>query len=357
MSNNRCALIGTVGIPPIYGGFETLAEYLALFLNNELLLTVYCSRKRYNERPKERHGVKLKYIPIDANGISSVFYDAVSILDASNKNDVLLLLGVSGAWILPVIKMFKRRIRIVTNIDGIEWKREKWSGISTKILKKLEEIAITQSDKIIVDNEGIAEYVRNNYRKDVTLIEYGADHVSYESISSELLGRFPFLSESYYCSIARIEPENKVHIILESFKKNQRNLVFIGNWNANDYARKLYNDYNKLSNIHLIGPIYDLVDLNAIRSNCVVYIHGHSAGGTNPSLVEAMYLGRSIIAYDVVYNRYTTENCASYFDSSEHLIEELNSHIDNGKAMKEISTKRYTWNRMVKKYYSILKKD
>src|SRR5690606_38431547 len=149
--------------------------------------------------------------------------------------------------------------------------------------------------------------------------------------------------------VCRIEPENNVHLILEAFKEYPAlNLIIVGNWENSDYARTLRNKYGNLENIFLLDPIYDQNKLNQIRSNCYVYVHGHSAGGTNPSLVEAMYLGLAIIAYGVNYNRETTLNKALYF----HNVDSLKTHLSNlsileiekiGLEMEDIAKQNYTW--------------
>ena len=118
--------------------------------------------------------------------------------------------------------------------------------------------------------------------------------------------------------VCRIEPENNVHVVLKAFAQlPEKTFVMVGNWNNSEYGKSMKADYGNYSNIHLLDPIYDQVKLDKLRSNCLVYIHGHSAGGTNPSLVEAMYLGRPVIAFDVSYNCVTTENKALYFKNGK----------------------------------------
>ena len=132
-----------------------------------------------------------------------------------------------------------------------------------------------------------------------------------------VLNQFPFLSENYAFKVCRIEPENNVHLILEAFYKYPLlNIVLVGNWNNSVYGKQLKLQFESFENIYLLEPIYDQNILNQLRSNCYLYIHGHSAGGTNPSLVEAMYLELPIIAYDINYNRETTSNKALYFKDS-----------------------------------------
>lgn len=169
-----------------------------------------------------------------------------------------------------------------------------------------------------------------------------------------------FLNSRYALTVCRIEPENNIHVILDAFSRDVAfPVVMIGNWDYSDYGKELKSRYQTNCNIHLMDPVYDLEKLNAVRQGCFVYLHGHSCGGTNPSLVEAMYLGLPIIAYDVNFNRETTENRALYFQNTEDLRNLIGS-VDQKQlqlishAMKEIALRRYTWKRISDLYAALL---
>jgi len=300
---------------------------------------------------------RLIYLPLKANGWQSIFYDYLSILHAILHSDTILVLGVSGCTIIPIIKIFIKR-KFIINIDGLEWKRDKWNFISKFILKVSEIFAIKFADIIITDNKHIQDYVKFNYNKDSELIEYGGDNsLNYTSVRDVIVKNIiPF--DKYALFTCRIEPENNIHIILEAFSNSHSiNLVGIGNWKGSKYGRKLRNLYSSSENIVLLEYISDQELLNYIKSKSYIYIHGHSAGGTNPSLVEAMYLGLPIIAYDVPYNRETTNNKADYFSDSEDLLITLLSInndylISNAASMKIIAEERYKWKLITEKYES-----
>jgi len=353
--NKKISIIGTVGIPAKYGGFETLAEHLTKNLYNQFDITVYCSSKSYDKKLETHNNSKLKYINLNANGIQSIPYDIISILKSVKYTDTLLILGVSGAIILPFIKLFSKK-RIVINIDGLEWKRSKWGKGAKWFLRYSERIAVKYSDVVVTDNKFIQEYVKFEYDIDSNLIAYGADHVTKETLSDELKTMYPFLNQKYAFKVCRIEPENNIHIILEAFKENKYlNIVIIGNWLSSEYGINLKSRYSKMKNINLIDPIYNQKILNQIRSNCYIYIHGHSAGGTNPSLVEAMYLELPIFAYGIQYNRETTLNKAFYFNNKDELIELLkNINEKNIKKiavnMRILAEENYTWSKISKQY-------
>ncbi|KAA3157315.1 glycosyltransferase family 1 protein, partial [Akkermansia sp. BIOML-A63] len=184
------------------------------------------------------------------------------------------------------------------------------------------------------------------------LIAYGGDHTQRkvsEERQQEILNKYGVKPNDYSISVCRIEPENNSHILCEAFAKSGKDLVFVGNWNHCDYSRNLKKRYSSYRNIHLVDSVYDLDELYALRNQCECYIHGHSAGGTNPSLVEAMSFGKPIIAFDVVYNRETTGNKAYYFKNCKELIERLHEDKD-GTPMKEIAQTHYTWKTITGQY-------
>jgi hypothetical protein len=170
------SIIGTAGIPARYGGFETLAENIVRNKISEIQYTVFCSARFYREQQDEYFGAKLKYIDLKPNGMSSIWYDLISMFLSLNS-DVMLILGVSGSIFLPIIRLLYRG-RIIVNVDGIEWKRLKWNKLEQFILRISERVAVRYSDVVIGDNQGILEYILKEYKKEAILIEYGADHIS-----------------------------------------------------------------------------------------------------------------------------------------------------------------------------------
>ncbi len=342
------AIIGTVGIPACYGGFETLAEQLADKIQDKFNVTVYCSARAYREKPEKLGKISLRYINLNANGKQSILYDIRSILDALKYADTLLILGVGGCVLLPFLKLFRIKAKIVVNIDGIEWRRAKWSGAAKHYLHFAEKCAVKYADEIICDNQVIVDYVRENYGKKSQLIEYGADHLPNVTVTQT--------EQPYAFGVCRIEPENNVHLILETFSETpEMHLKFAGNWNNSEYGRSLYSKYVNTSNIELLDPVYDQKKLCTVRGGCALYIHGHSCGGTNPSLVEAMIQGVPIAAYDVNFNRETTENAALYFSDIADLKSIITSHSSdkNGNRMQQIALRRYTWKRIADLYMKL----
>jgi glycosyltransferase involved in cell wall biosynthesis len=353
LKTKNIAVIGTAGIPANYGGFETLVEYLVGHLAQRFNFIVYCSSSSYPVNTRHYKGARLVYLPINANGKSSILYDCLSIIHSLFIADTILVLGVGGAFLLPFIRLFTNKI-IITNIDGLEWKRDKWGRIAKFYLFVQEKIAAKFSHRLIADNVGIENYILEKYGRSSELIAYGGSHAFHSELSQKTFDAYK-IQMPYAFTVCRIEPENNIHIILKAFSNSNRNLIIVGNWQSSKYGESLRLMYGKFSNIKMLDPIYDQTVLNEIRSNCAIYIHGHSAGGTNPSLVEAMWLGLPIFAWKVNYNLFTTEENAIFFDSATTLQNLVNT-VDEadlrtiGTRLAEVAKRKYSWEQISESY-------
>ena len=351
----KVAIIGTNGLPGRYGGWDQLLNHLTLILKNKFSFVVYTSSYNAVKGLKEFNGARLKIVPLKANGMQSIFYDGMSLIHAAICYDVLLVLGTSGCIFLPFIKLFKKKI--ILNPDGQEWKRGKWSKPVKWFLVISERFGIKYADVIIADNKKIQEYLFTTYKIKSILIEYGGDNATFIPISQATMNKYSIIPNQYAFKVCRIEPENNIDLILEAFKDSKLPFILIGNWNFSQYGKNTRKKYSKYENLKLLDPIYDQKCLDELRSNCGIYIHGHSVGGTNPSLVEAMYLGLCCVVYNVDYNVETTENSAIYFSSAGELQKIINEFEKNGinvavykSKMREIAKRRYTWDVIIEKY-------
>lgn len=344
------SIVGTQGIPGKYGGFETLVEQLTAQVtaeqcNQTIDYKVFCSSTDLKQKQKRCGRANLYYTPLSANGISSIPYDCISLFRAMGRSHCILLLGVSGAIFLPLVRFFTNT-RIVTNIDGLEWKREKWGGFARWFLHLSERIAVRFSHCIIADNKAIQQHAEESYGCHAELIAYGYNHAMRdiaEDIQLTSLSKFRVEPNQYNLSICRIEPENNCHLVLEAAAQSGAKLLFIGNWERSKYGRELKAKYSTFQNITISDPVYDLDTLFALRRYAMRYIHGHSAGGTNPSLVEAMIFGNEIATYDVVYNRFTTNELGLFFDSAESLSEILKQEPKKSPELTQLAQERYNW--------------
>ena len=321
-------------------------------------ITVYCQKTPKTNRLAEFNGSQLTYLPFKANGAESIVYDIVSIAISWFKYDTLLILGSPGCIILPLLKLFKNTSTIV-NFGGLEWERDKWGKGARWFLRFSEKMAINHATKIVADNQHFCNYIKSEYNKESNLIEYGGDHSSRIAIDVALIKKYPFLKLEYDVSVSRAQIDNNLHLLLEAYSKTpERNLVLVSNYNNFEYGRDLKKKYSSFSNLFLQDAVYDLKELDAIRSNAKLYIHSHTFCGTAPSLVEAMNLGLPIIAFDVPTNHFTTENKALYFTDANDLtaiIKNLSIAMETslGIEMKEISDRRYTWQQIANKYSAL----
>ena len=356
----KIALVGIVGVPGRYGGFETLAEHLILNWPNAADHFLCFCEKKSKSLEFNFSNTKRLFLPLRANGASSILYDLLGILIAVfNRCDVIILLGISGAFSLLFLRVIPKKYRpkIITNIDGIEWRRQKWRYWQRALLKKLERVAVLYSDIVIADNKAVQDYVMHTYGIDSQLIAYGGDHVRKrpERDSADFKCELP-----YFFKVCRIEPENNIELILLAFSKvpNER-LVIVGNWSNSDYGILLRKNYRKFVNIEILDPIYDLDILYNLRCSSKGFIHGHSAGGTNPSLVEAMFFKKSIFAFDCDFNRHTLRGTGNYFNSAEELVDLLNSgETTLCRAHEEIlsvAEENYCWRDITASYYRLVR--
>ena len=352
-------IVGCAGLPAAYGGFETLAENLVLYQERAKLaveMTVFCGKPTPPAKPESFHRARLHYLPLKANGLSSVLYDLCSlVIAARDRADAVLILGVSGAIGFPLMRGLTR-VRLVTNIDGIEWRRAKWGWLARNFLRLSEWVAVRCSHELIADNQAVADYVKATYGVSCTVIAYGGDHAT-------AVAETPYphpLPAHYALAICRIEPENNVEMILEAFTRlSGESLVFVGNWNSSDFGRSMRTRYRECKNISMLDPEYDLGALRRLRAGSSFYLHGHSAGGTNPSLVEMMHFGIPVLAYDCAFNRHTTKNQALFFCSAAELITQLETvtkeqAVAVGSSMLNIATSDYMWDSVGAEYFRVV---
>lgn len=353
----KVAIIGIQGLPANYGGFETMVEnIIGENQSSDIAYTVFCSQTDMGGcELQEYKGAKLEYIHSPSHGIHSLRYYAMSLMKVVQGYDTVLILGLAGGWYLPFFKI-RSKAKVIVNVDGIERKRAKFHRAGKALLYVLERLSVCFADQLISDNEGIRQFLKDAYQKDSVMIAYGGDHVMRhitQEQQKQILKKYGVGKDSYAMAVCRIEPENNCHLTLEAFAHTKEELVFVGNWDRSEYGRKLKAQYSTLANIHIINPVYDLDTLFALRNNARCYIHGHSVGGTNPSLVEAMFFGKPILAYDVVFNRETMFNKGYYWKNEDELVKLLKQNYLGGKEIQQMANEHYTWKKIAAQYEAI----
>ena len=356
----KLAIVGAHGLPAKYGGYCTLAEYLAEYKPEDFDVTVYCVRSEYKEYPNEYKGVHLEWVDYPARGMMAWKFHRYGIKHAlAHGADCILLCGPNGGFTLPFHR--KDRDKFFMNVGGVEWKRNKYNAIMRWVMRTLMKSAVNNSAHLVADNIGMQEYYEEEYgRRDSRVIAYGGDQATNAAITPEALKKYPFLKDKFAVAIARIQSDNNTEMLLEAFKDARMPLVYIGNWNVTDWSKEIRAKYSQYPNLILLDAIFDIPVLNQIRGNCTLYIHGHSAGGTNPSLVEAMHLGVPLLCYDNGFNNNTTFNQALYFKSADDIKKILETKSDEeladvGKRMKTLAVENYRWETIAEKYYDFFR--
>jgi glycosyltransferase involved in cell wall biosynthesis len=348
-------IIGSNGIPARYGGFETFAEQISIKLAGNYHVVVVCSSYLYlpDERQSSWNNISRIFVGLRANGWFSLLYDLRSLWISSEKADYILMLGSGSAIFLPLFSARTRR-KIIVHIDGLEWRRQKWNLFARITLRLGKWCSEIFARSILIDNKGLSSFISMKYQYKLGYITYGGEHLPQPEVSSF------FRERPYALMIARAEPENNLHVVLETFENsNVMDLIIISNWQNSRYGRNLFVKYANKPYITLSEPIYDTSELQQYRRNCRIYIHGHSAGGTNPSLVEAMYTGVPIIAWDNEFNRITTNSLALYFKTKQELsliISALNTETlkQTSGQMKLFAVENYTWTKVAEDLINIL---
>jgi len=358
----KIGILGCRGIPNHYGGFEQFAEYLSKGLV-ELGMEVWV----YNSHNHPYHedewmGVHLIhcYDPEYKIGTAGQFiYDLNCILDSRKRNfDIIYQLGntSSAVWhrLLPV-KPYR-----VSNMDGLEWIRTKYSQKVRKFLKYAEKMAVNSNDLLIADSEAIQEYVFKTYQREAVFIPYGAE--VFNDPNPSLLRNYGLLPNAYFMLISRFQPDNHIEEIIKGVLMSSTDLplLVIGSYQSK-FGNYLYRSYNS-DRIRFLGSIFDIEILNQLRYYSRLYFHGHSSGGTNPSLLEAMASSAVICAHDNPFNRAVLKTDAFFFQDEYQIASLLNQETDIEKQSVWIREnidrlrKVYNWEKIINTYFELFSK-
>jgi len=353
----RIAILGTRGIPNHYGGFEQLAEYLAPGLAEAGHdVTVYNSHNHpYREKTWKGVHIRHCYDPEYRLGSAGQFiYDLNCLLDARRqKYDVILQLGYTSSSIWGVL--FPRKSKIIYNLDGLEWQRTKYSPTIRKFLLYAEKLAVKYSDYYISDSPVIQTYFRDKYGIESEYIAYGA--ALFGQADPQVLHGYGVTPGEYFLLMARMEPENNIEMILNGYVQSdtRRPILVVGD-TINTYGKYLRTKFGVDKRVIFTGGIYDQWKVHCLKAYCRLYFHGHSTGGTNPSLLEAMASEALIAAHDNAFNRQVLEGDALYFSGPEHvtgLVDSLVVPLDAAGIRQRNRTKiveRFSWPDIISQY-------
>ena len=357
-------ILGTHGIPAAYGGFETAAENVALHLRDHgWRVIVYCQEQGSGPvREDVWRGIERVIVPVDRDGwLGTSTFDWITVRHASRHRDVCLTFGYNTA----IFNVLQRVLGVpnVINMDGIEWSRARWGKLRQAILFANERVACTVGDHLIADHPCINEYLeRKAPARKISTITYGA-HAVHEASYRPVLER-GLTPGKYLTLICRPIPENSILELVQAFSAKTRGyqLAIFGKYTPDSdlYHRAVVEAAS--DEVLFVGAIYEPSHVAALRFHSAIYLHGHTVGGTNPSLVEALAVGNPVVAHDNPYNRWVAGGGALYFDdveSASSCITELLDSADLRGALSASSRARhaeeFTWEHVAGQYEAVLR--
>lgn len=329
----RIAMIGTRGVPARYGGFETAIEEIgSRLVDRGHRVTVYCRNE--GQTQTEHLGMELVNLPaLRRKSLETLSHTATSIRHARrHRPDAAIVFNAANA---PFLGQLRRAgIPTAVHMDGLEWKRAKWKGVGARYYKWAERKAACSGATLIADAQGIADYLESAYGRPSTLISYGAPILE---PSDDRLAELDLQPQGYHLVVARMEPENHVLEIVRGYARARSTLplVVVGSAPYGDEYIASIRNAAEDSEVRFTGAVWDQDLLNQLYAHCRSYLHGHSVGGTNPSLLRAMGCGAPVTAFEVSFNREVTGGLARFFADCADVAEAIAAdEVDPGSAVK-----------------------
>jgi glycosyltransferase involved in cell wall biosynthesis len=355
----KIGILGTRGIPNAYGGFEQFAQYLSLGLVQRGHSVWVYNSSDHPYQQKEWKGIHIIHCK-DWEGLigtaGQFLYDYNCLRDARGRSfDILLQLGYTSNSVWH--RLWPKGMLNVINMDGLEWKRSKYGALTRKFLERAEAWAARHGDVLVADSTAIRDYILEKYGAEAIYIPYGADIP--ENYDPLVPGRWQLQPNDYLLLMARMEPENNVEMIIKGWMASEKKkpLALVGN-TGNRFGQYLTTTYQH-KNLHFLGAIYDQTTVNSLRHYCSLYLHGHSVGGTNPSLLEAMACESVIAAHNNSFNSAVLGEDAYYFSTSGDISDII--AVEAGAATAPVWKARnlekvrqlYNWERIVERYVEL----
>lgn len=362
MAERQLSILGTRGIPAAHGGFETFAERLAVHLKQRgWEITVYCQEDSgQGIWESEWCGVRRVHLPAPLQGSrGTVLFDWKSTRHVIGRPGLILILGYNTALFCALYRL-RKRINLI-NMDGIEWRRAKWSIPARTWLWLNERLGCWLGDHLIADHPEIARHLATRVRRSkITTIPYGADSVT--EADAALIARYGLKPCAYALLIARGEPENSILEVVSAYSRETRGvkLVVLGRYDsAHRYQRRVMEVAS--SEVKFLGAIYDKEVVSALRFHARLYVHGHQVGGTNPSLVEALGAGSAVLAHDNSFNRWVAGPSQRYFATQLECARQLDDIMNNEMTLQNMRVgsrarhqEAFSWSRVLDEYENLL---
>lgn len=360
----RIALVGTRGVPARYGGFETCVEEVGRRLvDRGHDVFVYCRRIADVEPADEYLGMNLVHLPaMRRRSLETLSHTGLSVAHLLRRRvDVVLLFNAANAPWLPLIRA--ARMPVATHVDGLEWKRAKWGATGKRYYRAAESLAVRWSDALIADAVGISDYYREQFDVPTELIAYGAPSV--DTDAAHRLAELGLVAGEYHLVVARFEPENHVHLIVDGYRRSAARfpLVVVG---AAPYSDRYTDQVHALAGgdprVRFLGGVWDQELLDQLYAHAYLYLHGHSVGGTNPSLLRAIGAATATTAFDVGFNREVLGDSGRYFATPDALAAELDRAEGDVEGTRERARAagraalRYDWDDVAARYEDLCRR-
>jgi glycosyltransferase involved in cell wall biosynthesis len=358
----RIALVGTRGVPARYGGFETAVEEVGRRLadaGHEVV--VYCRTAGDEPRPETHLGMRLVHLPaMHRRSLETLSHTGLSVAHLlAHRVDAAIVFNAANAPWLPLLRA--ARIPVATHVDGLEWKRAKWGGTGKRYYRVVEALSVRWSDALIADAQGIADYYRDEFAASTEQIAYGAPKIA--GGASHKLADVGLTPRGYHLVVARFEPENHVHVIVDGYRRSGATLplVVVGSAPyADEYTRQVHELAD--DRVRFLGGVWDQELLDQLYANCATYLHGHSVGGTNPSLLRAIGAGAATLAFDVSFNREVLQASGRYFTTPDDVAAVLNgaeadpSGVRRDGNAARVMAARYDWDDVAEGYEALCRR-
>ncbi|WP_104091175.1 DUF1972 domain-containing protein [Arthrobacter sp. GMC3] len=359
----RIALVGTRGVPARYGGFETCVEEVGQRLASRGHdVVVYCrGGKPGGSADKEYLGMKLVHLPAPKKrSLETLVHTGLSVGHIiGHRVDAAIVFNAANAPWLPALRA--ARIPVATHVDGLEWRRAKWGPAGKMYYRLAEAVSVKLSDALIADARGIQDYYSAQHAAESQLISYGAPILG--KLEPDKISSIGLAPGQFHLVVARFEPENHVDTIVQGYVASDAKypLVVVGSapYSA-DYTRKVSEAAD--SRVRFLGGVWDQELLNQLYAHALVYWHGHSVGGTNPSLLRAIGAGAATNAFDINFNREVLGDSGEYFSTPEQipaLVHEAEGDACKIARRSQASVERareYSWDDVADRYESLCRR-
>lgn len=333
------AMVGTRGVPAAYGGFETAIEEVGRRLADRGHEVVVYSRGS-SSRPRRHLGMRVVHLPaLPVKQLETLSHTGLSTLHLGlrRRPDAAFVFNAANSPFVPLLRL--RRVPVALHMDGLEWRRSKWGPRGKAYYRWAEQLGVRTADALIADAPGIADYYRHQFDVPTELIRYGAPILD-ASPGRDISG-YDVEPGGYHVVVARFEPENHVLEIVEGYHRSTAKLPLLVVGSAPysaEYTQRIEQVAASDARIRLLGGVYDQELLDTLYADAATYVHGHSVGGTNPSLLRAMGAGTAVIAFDVAFNRETLGDHGWFFRTADDVTTCFEKAEASPRAVTEVSS-------------------